>query len=64
MPVKIPNDLPAKEILAQENIFVMDESRATSQDIRPLRIAILNLMPTKIQTEIQLLRLIVKTPLQ
>jgi len=64
MPVKIPNDLPAKEILAQENIFVMDESRATSQDIRPLRIAILNLMPTKIQTEIQLLRLIGNTPLQ
>lgn len=64
MPVKIPNDLPAKEILAQENIFVMDESRATSQDIRPLRIAILNLMPTKIETEIQLLRLIGNTPLQ
>lgn len=64
MPVKIPNDLPAKEILAKENIFVMDESRALSQDIRPLRIAILNLMPTKIETEIQLLRLIGNTPLQ
>src|SRR5690606_39695337 len=64
MPVKIPNDLPAKEILTRENIFVMDESRALSQDIRPLRIAILNLMPTKIETEIQLLRLIGNTPLQ
>ena len=64
MPVKIPNDLPAKEVLTRENIFVMDESRALSQDIRPLRIAILNLMPTKIETEIQLLRLIGNTPLQ
>lgn len=64
MPVKIPNDLPAKEVLARENIFVMDESRALSQDIRPLRIAILNLMPTKVETEIQLLRLIGNTPLQ
>jgi len=64
MPVIIPNDLPAKEILASENIFVMDESRATSQDIRPLQIAILNLMPTKVETEVQLLRLIGNIPLQ
>lgn len=64
MPVKIPNDLPAREVLASENIFVMDENRATSQDIRPLKIAILNLMPTKKETEIQLLRLIGNTPLQ
>ena len=64
MPVKIPSDLPAKEILAQENIFVMDEDRALRQDIRPLKIAILNLMPTKIATEIQLLRLLGNTSLQ
>lgn len=64
MPVIIPNDLPAKEILARENIFVMDESRATSQDIRPLQIAILNLMPTKVETEVQLLRLIGNIPIQ
>lgn len=64
MPVKIPNELPASEILSRENIFVMNEHRATSQDIRPLRIGILNLMPTKIITEIQLLRLIGNTPLQ
>ena len=64
MPIKIPNNLPAKEILNQENIFVMDEDRAFHQDIRPLRIAILNLMPTKIVTETQLLRLLGNTPLQ
>ena len=64
MPIKIPDALPAKEILAQENIFVMDEARATQQDIRPLRIAILNLMPTKITTETQLLRLLGNSPLQ
>jgi homoserine O-succinyltransferase len=64
MPIKVPDHLPAKEILHQENIFVMDESRAYSQDIRPLRIAILNLMPTKETTETQLLRLIGNTPLQ
>ncbi|MBD3917514.1 homoserine O-succinyltransferase [Paenibacillus sp. PR3] len=64
MPIKVPDHLPAREILAEENIFVMDESRAYHQDIRPLRIAILNLMPTKETTETQLLRLIGNTPLQ
>lgn len=64
MPIKIPNALPAREILASENIFVMDEDRAIHQDIRPLRIAILNLMPTKVATETQLLRLLGNTPLQ
>ena len=53
MPIKIPDQLPAKEILKNENIFIMDEDRAIHQDIRPLRIAILNLMPTKIVTETQ-----------
>lgn len=64
MPVKIPRDLPARELLESENIFVMTDDRAASQDIRPLKIAILNLMPTKIQTETQLLRLLGNTPLQ
>ncbi len=64
MPVKIPETLPARAILESENIFVMGETRAKHQDIRPLRIAILNLMPTKIQTETQLLRLLSNTPLQ
>lgn len=64
MPIKIPQFLPATEILEKENIFVMDHLRAESQDIRPLRIAILNLMPTKIVTETQLLRLLSNTPLQ
>jgi homoserine O-succinyltransferase len=64
MPIKIPNQLPAKEILLSENIFVMDENRALHQDIRPLRIAILNLMPTKIATETQLLRLLGNTAIQ
>jgi homoserine O-succinyltransferase len=64
MPIKIPDNLPAKEILNQENIFVMDESVAYHQDIRPLRIALLNLMPTKETTETQILRLIGNTPLQ
>lgn len=64
MPIKIPMSLPAAEKLIQENIFVMDESRAVSQDIRPLKIAILNLMPTKIVTETQFLRLLSNTPLQ
>lgn len=64
MPIKIPNTLPAYEILNNENIFVMDQNRALSQDIRPLEIAIVNLMPTKIETETQLLRLIGNTPLQ
>ena len=64
MPIKIPDHLPAKEVLVGENIFVMDETTAYHQDIRPLRIAILNLMPTKETTETQLLRLIGNTPLQ
>ncbi|MBR6530590.1 MAG: homoserine O-succinyltransferase [Clostridia bacterium] len=64
MPVTIPQKLPARRVLEEENIFVMDEGRAKSQDIRPLRIAILNLMPTKIVTETQLLRLLSNTPLQ
>ncbi|KIL41892.1 homoserine O-succinyltransferase [Gordoniibacillus kamchatkensis] len=64
MPIKIPDHLPAKEILNRENIFVMDESVAYHQDIRPLRIALLNLMPTKETTETQILRLIGNTPLQ
>ena len=64
MPIKIPNDLPAREILQQENIFVMTEDRATLQDIRPLEIVLLNLMPTKIATETQLSRMLGNTPLQ
>jgi homoserine O-succinyltransferase len=64
MPVKIPDTLPAKAILENENIFVMGESRATHQDIRPLRVVILNLMPTKVATETQLLRLLGNSPLQ
>jgi len=64
MPIKIPNQLPATSHLEQENIFVMTETRAISQDIRPLKIMILNLMPTKITTETQLLRLLGNTPLQ
>ena len=64
MPVKIPDNLPAAEILQQENIFVMTHHRAETQDIRPLRIGIFNLMPTKITTETQLLRLIGNSPLQ
>ena len=64
MPIKIPNNLPAAHILEHENIFVMDADRAYSQDIRPLRILILNLMPIKHITETQLLRLLGNTPLQ
>lgn len=64
MPVKVNNNLPTKKILEAENIFVMDESRAMMQDIRPLRIAILNLMPLKEDTELQLLRSLSNTPLQ
>ncbi len=64
MPIKIPGALPAKETLIGERIFVMDEDRASTQDIRPLRIAILNLMPTKIATETQLIRLLSNSPLQ
>ena len=64
MPIKIPNTLPAAKTLAEENIFVMTETRALTQDIRPLKILILNLMPTKIATETQLARLLGNTPLQ
>ena len=64
MPIKIPNGLPARETLESENIFVMPETRARTQNIRPLRIALLNLMPTKIVTETQLSRLLGNTPLQ
>jgi len=64
MPVKVIDQLPAVEALSAENVFVMTESRAAAQDIRPLRIAILNLMPNKIATEIQLLRLLANSPLQ
>ena len=64
MPIKIDDRLPAKERLERENIFVMSQARAQSQDIRPLKILILNLMPTKIETETQLLRLMSNTPLQ
>ena len=64
MPIKIPNDLPAARTLQEENIFVMSGDRAVHQDIRPLRILVLNLMPTKIATETQLARLLGNTPLQ
>lgn len=64
MPIKIPEALPATQTLSEENIFVMTEKRALSQDIRPLHILILNLMPTKIATETQLIRLLSNTPLQ
>ena len=64
MPLNIPDKLPAIKILEEENIFVMDESRASSQDIRPLKIIILNLMPLKITTETDLLRLLSNSPLQ
>jgi homoserine O-succinyltransferase len=64
MPLRLPDKLPAIEILKRENIFVMDNTRATSQDIRPLKIVILNLMPLKITTETDLIRLLSNTPLQ
>ena len=64
MPICIPNSLPAAQVLESENVFVMSEERASHQDIRPLKIGILNLMPTKIVTETQLLRLLSNTPLQ
>ena len=64
MPIKIPVNLPAYDALSKENVFVMTESRAASQDIRPLKVAILNLMPTTVDTETQLLRLLSNTPLQ
>lgn len=64
MPIKVPNNLPAVKTLTRENIFVMTDTRAMTQDIRPLKILILNLMPTKIETETQLTRLLGNTPLQ
>lgn len=64
MPIKIDSNLPARKLLENENIFVMTEERAVSQDIRPLKILILNLMPTKIETETQLLRLLSNSPIQ
>lgn len=64
MPIKVQNNLPAKKVLENENIFVMDEKRAISQEIRPLQIAILNLMPLKEATEVHLLRSLSNTPLQ
>lgn len=64
MPIRIPDTLPARQILESENVFVMDESRALKQDIRPLKILILNLMPVKVTTETQLLRVLSNTPLQ
>ena len=64
MPIQIPNNLPAASTLQQENIFVMTENRATTQDIRPLEIVLLNLMPTKVATETQFTRLLGNTPLQ
>lgn len=64
MPIKIDSNLPARKLLENENVFVMTEERAVSQDIRPLKILILNLMPTKIETETQLLRLLSNSPIQ
>ena len=64
MPIRVDHDLPAREILENENVFTMDEERATHQDIRPLKVGILNLMPLKQDTELQLLRALSNTPLQ
>ena len=64
MPIKIPNQLPANGVLRRENIFVMTETRAITQDIRPLQILLLNLMPTKVETETQLARVLGNTPIQ
>ena len=64
MPIRVKADLPAKAVIESENIFIMDETRAIGQDIRPLEIGILNLMPLKHETEIQLLRSLSNTPLQ
>ena len=64
MPIKVQSNLPAKKILEDENIFIMDETRALTQDIRPLKIAILNLIPNKEETEVALLRSLSNTPLQ
>ena len=64
MPIKIPDQLPARNVLEGENVFVMDESRAIHQDIRPLKIVVFNLMPLKITTEAQIMRVLSNTPLQ
>ena len=64
MPIKIPDQLPALQVLDNENIFVMSEHRAANQDIRPMEVAILNLMPNKIETEVQICRMLSNTPLQ
>ena len=64
MPIIIPNDLPATEVLKRENMFVMSEGRAGTQDIRTLEILVVNLMPTKIATETQLARMLANSPLQ
>ena len=64
MPIRIPDSLPARAILEQENIFVMDEYRAAHQEIRPISIGLLNLMPLKEDTELQILRSLSNTPLQ
>ena len=64
MPIVIPKDIPAYDKLKEENVFVMSEARANTQDIRPIKILILNLMPTKIETETQLCRLLANSPLQ
>ena len=64
MPIRVQNNLPVKEILERENIFVMDEHRAMHQDIRPIKIGLLNLMPLKEDTELQILRSLSNTPLQ
>lgn len=64
MPIKIPSELPALSVLDKENIFVMSEHRAANQEIRPMKVAILNLMPNKIETEVQILRMLSNTPLQ
>ena len=64
MPIKVKQNLPARDILENENIFVMTENRAMTQDIRPLKVLVLNLMPTKIVTETQILRKLSNTPLQ
>ena len=64
MPIRVQNDLPVRGILEQENIFVMDDDRAMKQDIRPLKIGLLNLMPLKEDTELQILRMLSNTPLQ
>ena len=64
MPIKVQSDLPVRAILEQENIFVMDETRALNQNIRPLKIGILNLMPLKEDKELQILRSLSNTPLQ